>query len=187
MNNLKTTSPAYNRQPVSGKNSLEELPWCGKINLRGNPENSNFVNQVQGVLGLILPLKAHTCVEADELTCYWLGPDEWLIHCNIENLETLVQDLNSALTGMHTAVVDVSDYYSVLKLDGPDAPALLAKACSLDLHADAFTVGTSTQTRFGHASILLHKTSANPTYLIQVRWSYTEYVWDYLLSGMKTL
>lgn len=187
MNSLQTTSPAYNRQSVAGTNSLEELPWCGKINLRGNPDNQTFISNVQDALGLKLPLKAHTCTRADDMTCYWLGPDEWLIHCNIEKLDTNIQNLKSVLSATHSAVVDVSDYYSILKLDGPDASTLLAKACSLDLHPDEFKVNASTQTRFGHASILLHKTSTNPTYLIQVRWSYTEYIWDYLLSGMKTL
>jgi sarcosine oxidase subunit gamma len=187
MNSLQTTSPAYNRQPVEGSNSLEELPWSGKINLRGNPDNNSFTSSVQGVLGFKLPLKAHTCAKAGDVTCYWLGPDEWLVHCNIEKLETIIQNLKSVLSGIHSAVVDVSDYYSILKLDGPDASTLLAKACSLDLHPDEFKINACTQTRFGHASILLHKTSANPTYLIQTRWSYTEYIWDYLLSGMKTL
>ena len=187
MNNLQTTSPAYNRQPVAGTNSLEELPWCGKINLRGNTDNTSFVSSVKRALGLAIPLDAHTCTTKNGITCYWLGPDEWLVHCDIEKVQSIIQNLKSALSETHSAVIDVSDYYSVLKLDGPDASTLLAKACSLDLHPDEFKVDACTQTRFGHASILLHKTSTNPTYQIQVRWSYTEYVWDYLISGMKTL
>ena len=195
MTDLKTNSPAYNRTRIDGDTSLIELPWCGKINLRGDSNNNQFVKKVESEIELALPVEANTCTKNDAATLYWLGPNEWLMHCQVADTENKISNLKTVLSGLHSAVVEVTDYYTVLRLDGPDSPALLAKACPLDLHPDRFANGACAQTRFGQASILLHKInhninhniSAAPAYDIQVRWSFTEYVWDYLASGMNAL
>ncbi len=181
------TSPADTRISIEGNIGLSELAWCGKLNLRGDLNNPQFVERVESTLGMTLPNKAHSCTANDTSTLYWLGPDEWLLHCPIATTERVRANLKASLSGIHSTVVDVSDYYTVLRLDGADSSTLLAKACPLDLHPQVFVEGACTQTRFGHASILLHKISSTPTYDIQVRWSFTEYVWDYLVSGMRTL
>ena len=187
MQNPKTTSPAYDRATIEGTNSLQELPWSGKINLRGDPGNSRFLRKAGAVLELELPLAANTLTTSGERTAYWLGPDEWQFTCPIDELARLQQELEQALDGIHCAVTDVSDYYTVLELDGPDAAAQLARGCPLDLHPSAFATGRCAQTRMGHASVMLHKTSDTPTFRVQVRWSYTEYVWDYLVSALSGL
>ena len=184
---IKTTSPAYNRTPIEGDNRLIALPWCGKINLRGQLSNRQFVEPIETTLSMAVPDQANSCTENDDSTLYWLGPNEWLLHCPLSATDRTISKLKTALSGTHSAVVDVTDYYAVLRLTGADSTALLAKACPLDLHPQVFATGACTQTRFGHASILLHKISSTPTYDIQVRWSFTEYVWDYLVSGMSTL
>lgn len=187
MNKIETTSPAYDRSPVAGKNTLEELPLCGKINLRGDPSNSDFSEKTAAVLGMSLPLEANTSISNDVYTVYWMGPNEWLIHCKLETMQSVLQTIKTELAGIHSSAVDVSDYFTVLKLQGPDAAVLLRKACPLDLHKNSFPDNSCTQTRFGHASILLHRIDSAETFTLQVRWSYTEYVWDYLVSGMKAL
>jgi len=184
---INPSSPGCNLTTIDKDTSLVELPWCGKINLRGDPNNRRFARKAKSALGLELPLQAHSCNANDTITIYWLGPDEWLIYCDLPKTGSTIENLKSSLSGIHNAVVDVSDYYTVLRLSGPDSSALIARACPLDLHPGVFANGACTQTRFGNASILLHKNSETPTYDIQVRWSFTEYVWDYLVSGMDTL
>ena len=187
MTEIKSSSPGYNRVRIDSDTSLMELPWCGKINLRGDPQTNRFINKVEGILGLELPVEPNTCNKSEAETVYWLGPNEWLVHCELSRTQTRISQLESALAGVHSAVVDLTDYYTVLRLDGPDSTRLLSKSCPMDLHPDVYEKGACAQTRFGNASILLHKTSKNPTYDIQVRWSFTEYVWDYLVSGMAAL
>lgn len=187
MNTIETTSPAYDRSPVSGKNTLEELHLCGKINLRGDPSNPKFVEKTASLLGFSLPLDANTHISNDTYTVYWMGPDEWLIHCELDKRQSTLQSLKTKLAGIHSAAVDISDYFTVLKLQGPDASSLIRKSCPLDLHINSFPDNSCTQTRFGHSSILLHRVDSAETFTLQVRWSYTEYVWDYLVSGMKAL
>ncbi len=187
MNDTKITSPVYNRVRIDGPTRLSELPLCGKINLRGNPRNKQFLTATASVLGMVPPIQPNTRHMGSTTTLFWLGPDEWLCHCEISQTETLIADLRSGLDGLHCAVVEVSDYYTVLRLDGSHSAALLSRACPLDLHPSVFGKGACAQTRFGHASIFLHKISNAPSFEIQVRWSFAEYVWDYLVSGMRAL
>ena len=184
--NIKTTSPAYNRKRVEGDNTLVELPWIGKINLRGNPEDTKFLEKARAAIGLDLPLEANTQNSNDSVTVYWLGPNEWLIHCDVNTVNKLMVTLKSELSSLHHAVTEVTDYYTVLQLQGPDVVELLSKGCPLDLHPDVFRSSACTQTRFGHASILLHKLDRS-TFNIQVRWSYTEYVCGYLVVSLDAI
>ena len=184
---LQTTSPACKLIPIEGRNSLREQPWCGKINLRGDPEDRQFLTNAESVLDIQLPLTPNTQHASADQTGYWTGPTEWLLHCRLSATGPIVKALKAKLRDTHFAVTEVTDYYTVLHLEGPDSIALLSKACPLDLHPQEFAVGHCTQTRFGHASILLHKTSDTPAFDIQVRWSYTEYVWDYLSSAMQAV
>ncbi len=184
---FQVTSPACNLDPIEGRNNLREQPWCGKINLRGDPKNRQFLANAESVLGIQLPLQPNTQHASADQTCYWTGPDEWLLHCRLDATGPMVKALKAKLRDTHFAVTEVTDYYTVLHLDGSDAIALLSRACPLDLHSEKFTVGDCAQTRFGHASILLHKTGDTPSFDIQVRWSYTEYVWNYLASAMRVV
>ncbi|NNE05101.1 MAG: hypothetical protein HKN15_05190 [Xanthomonadales bacterium] len=188
MDNIpELTSACYARQPVDGPHSLRELPLEGKLNLRGNIADTEFTSAVDEVLGTKLPAAAHTSTEGASGRMVWLGPDEWQFCCDIDSADSLFQALRDRLGPVHSAVTEVSDYYTVLRLTGPDAEAILRRGCPLDLHPDKFTAGTITQTRFGHASILLQKNTDGESWEIQVRWTYAEYLWDYLVSAMKAV
>ncbi len=182
-----TTSPLWDRASITGKNTLTEQLICGKVNIRGSSDDSRFATSARQTFGLDLPHEPNTLVRSDNSTCYWLGPDEWLLHCPIEELNSLIDLGREKLAKFHHALVDVSDYYTVLRLEGTDSEILLAKACPLDLHSSKFPVETCAQTRFGNASILLDRRGKASSFDIQVRWSYAEYVWDYLAQAMKTL
>ena len=200
---ITPTRPGRNRAPIEGNISLRERPWCGKINLRGNPNDAQFLNAAGEALGMPLPVDAGTTsvgtsaaggTSADTSAAsseiiFWLGPDEWLLHCDLERTETLLQKLSAKLTptSIHHAATVVTDYYTVLELKGENAGAVLARGCPLDTHARRFKATHCAQTRFGNASILLYKPDAEPSFHLQVRWSFTEYVWDYLAKVIDTL
>ena len=189
---IKAASPGCQRIPVDGKISLRELPWCGKINLRGDTNlrdggNAQFLVAAAEALGVALPLEANTTAVGAGLLIFWLGPDEWLLHCELEHTETVLAQLRQKLARIHHAATEVTDYYSVLELKGENAAAVLARGCPLDLHHSQFGANQCAQTRFGNASILLYKPDTEPLFQLQVRWSFTEYVWDYLVSVIDSL
>ena len=130
-----------------------------------------------------MPRKANTVAEHGGLFAFWLGPDEWLVHCELAHTEKIMQQLAESLAATNYAATEVTDYYTVLELSGESAAAALARGCPLDLHPRAFKPGGCAQTRFGNASVLLHRVEA-ARFNVQVRWSFTEYVWDYLARAI---
>jgi len=190
------TSALANRAPVDGDIVLRELPPRGKINLRGDAGDGEFTAAAAVALGVALPVAANTVAVTDGVTVFWLGPDEWLIHCKLTDTDAWLQQLRARLTGMHYAATEVTDYFTVLELRGEQAAEVLARGCPLDLHPRAFPAGACAQTRFGNATVLLHKPAAvdntvnntvdntvdSTVFRIQVRWSFAGYVWDYLTT-----
>lgn len=191
---IEPTSPLQQHAPLEGPLSLRELPWRGKINLRGDPGDAKFMQATADVLGVALPTVANTTATANttdgETTLFWLGPDEWLAHCELARADAVLQQLRRDLAPFHHAATEVTDYYSVLELGGEAAADALARGCPLDLHERAFTPGQCAQTRFGNAAILLYKPGnmpRMPCFQIQVRWSFCNYVWDYLATVIASL
>lgn len=161
---------------------LEARPFFGKILIRGESEDGAFLKAAEGVLGASLPLTPNAAVElkggGGRGRIFWLGPSEWLVWT--EAREEKLSALAEALTDLHAAVVDVSDYYAVLRLSGELAREVLAHGCPLDLHEGVFKAGDCAQTRFRAAALLIYQADDKPTYDVQMRWSYAEYMRRYL-------
>lgn len=168
----------------AGGIALEERSFLGKVNLRGDAAREAFNSAVSGVVGCVPPGEPNAVASSGDYTVFWLGPDEWQIHCPEDAQGRLVGELRSALDGQHSAVVDVSDYYVVMRLSGTRTLEVLSKGTPLDLHPRAFPEGRCAQTRFGHATVLLHKLAADVVD-VQVRWSFAEYVWTYIVDGAR--
>lgn len=175
---IKIISPLAGRAPINKDVALHELELCGKINLRGDRADNNFTSAVGLALNTELP-KSNTALQNDDINIFWLGPDEWLIHCPLDRVAEHQNKLHKNLTGLHHAVTEVSDYYALLELSGANSAAVLARACPLDLRPSAFAINNCAQTKFANAAVLLLKPRED-CFHIQVRWSFANYVWDYL-------
>lgn len=164
--------------------SLAELPHLGKVTLRGDADNSAFAEAVKSVLGTDLPTDPMSSVEAGKLRIFWKAFDEWLIWTPSGGEGKLIADLRQALGEAAHAVVDISDYYTVIRVDGVLSRDLLAKGCALDLHPDVFTDGQVTGTGFHHATIFLTRAGEN-RFDVMIRWSYADYLWTYFTDGAR--
>jgi len=201
-NNPKPVTPLSGMTSPTAGISLTEVPFVGKVNIRGNLADPAFAKAVESAVGVRLPTAPNTVSErpgtglpsaeavehvagSGHNVVYWLGPDEWLVHTPPNGQGALVGALREALTGVHAAVTDVSDYYVVIDLAGPHARDVLARGCPLDLHPTKFAAGQCAQSVFAHASILLHQTTDAPSYRLQVRWTYAQYLWSYLADAAK--
>lgn len=178
------SSPLAGLPASFGGVELIDRPFVGKVILRGNVEDGAFAGAVAGVIGCDLPAAPNTTASGGACTVFWMGPNEWLIHCAEGAQGELVEGLRDALGGQHAAVVDVSDYYAVMRLSGDRTLEVLSKGTSLDLHPRAFPSGCCAQTLFGHATVLLHKLSDGVVDL-QVRWTFAAYVWSYIVEGTR--
>lgn len=179
-------SPLGNFAPFQGVNTrIEERPFLGKLTLRGDPSEASFRMAVERATGIALPLDPNKAHFRDNRTLAWVGPNEWLLHTPEGEEEAVKVALNDALADKRAAVVDVSDYYTVIRVEGPQARDLLAKGCPLDLHPSKFGPGDCAGSLFIKALIHLIQTDETPAYTLQVRWSVADYLWRNLVRAAE--
>lgn len=164
---------------------LTEMPLCGKITLRGSSDNKAIVAAAKKVSGLDLPVNANTFNQKGNMVLSWTGPNEWMLHCDLGECLATVDRLRKELADQHAAIVDVTDYYTMIELSGPLARKVLANGSAFDTHPTQFMTGQCTQTRYGHASILMNQMDDEPTYHIQIRWSYADYLFIYMHNALR--
>jgi sarcosine oxidase subunit gamma len=179
------------RQPALAPDRLEPrgIRLCerldlGKIGLRGDPGERAFMTGVGRVLDLLLPTEPNTSATKGSITALWLGPDEWLLTCPIDDTAFFVNSLRQALNGTHCAITEVSDGRVAFSLAGPSARDVLAKGCPLDLHPRSFTSGSCAQSLLAKASVLIHLVeddpAAGPAFEVYVARSFSQYLWAWL-------
>jgi len=159
-----------------------------KLQVRGKPANTDFLSGFEKAVNLSLPCQPNTTNRTSGRAVFWLGPDEWLVRLDREDpepsgvftAEEHLMALQDCLKGVHSSVVDVSDYYLVFELSGPRAPQVLEKVTPLDVLGVLPDLEFCAQTRMGTAAVLINRVSDLDTYQIQVRRSFTEYLWEYL-------
>ena len=151
----------------------------GHINLRGDMADADFVAAVEKVIGQPLPIIPNTLTTGSHHV-FWLGPDEWLIMMAADDVAEMVARLDDATSSMHAAINDISGGQVTLMLEGRDARDVLAKGCTLDLHASEFSVGRCAQSGLAKANVLLACLDDSPTFAISVRRSFLDYLCHWL-------
>lgn len=183
--NAEARSPLNGRVPIEIDGlTIRELPLLGKVTLRGDAGDKTFAAAAKKVLGAALPTEPMTGVRAGEIRILWKAFDEWLIWTPDGAQLQLVTDLRAAMADVAKAVVDISDYYHVIRVEGPLSRELLAKGCLVDLHPRKFSPGQATGTGFHHATIFVTLVEAD-TFDIMIRWSYADYLWRYFADGAR--
>ena len=187
MSAADSSTPPITRSPLAdkiagGPLNLREITEQTLINVRGQAADTSWMQRMQNVLGVLLPTTPNSTATA-RATVFWLGPDEWIVRTNDGQRQELLSELQTTTNDAHATVVDVSDYYTVLRLSGAHACDALAVACPLDFHSDVFRTGNCAQSHYARAAVLLHRLDDAPTFDLQVRWSFADYVWEYLQAA----
>jgi sarcosine oxidase subunit gamma len=182
---VKSESPLSRFGPVArpaGTHAgitARERALQGHLNLRGNAQDPRFVGAVQQAIGVAPPVAANTVVDAQGVTVFWLGPDEWLLVTAGDRRASVETALRAALAGVRHAMTNVSGGQTVVVLGGANVRDVLAKGCPLDLHPRAFGDGQCAQTHLAKAPILIRPLERATAYEIVVRRSFAGYfrVW----------
>lgn len=168
---------------INGVVSVRELALSGKVTLRGDSDDAQFTSGLVPA-EMAFPARVGERVEHNGVRVLCVGPDEWLLQMPLNRVEHEIERMQSAFAGLHTAVVDVSDYYTVLELAGVHTRDVLAKLTPLDVTSEAMPVGTSWRTRMAKCTVLLTIQSEHCA-RVQVRWSHAEYMRDYLAEAAR--
>ena len=164
---------------------FNEISVTEFVNLRGDSTHSAFLNGVQRVTGVELPVFPNTVVRSGGLSCHWLGPDEWLMTVKKPEV-SIMQDLEDSLSGLHVAITDLTGGQSLLGIGGRQSRDILSGACTLDLHADAFAQGSCAQTILAHSNVLItpaFQSSGDCVFEVLVRRSYADHLIRWLMDA----
>lgn len=166
---------------------LAELPFVELTNLRGEPESPGFMTAVRDSIGTELPTTPNTVAISTDCCAMWLAPNEWLLRTTGSQSTDLARRLDAALGKQFFAATDQSSGYSVIRLSGPHARAVLAKGSPLDLHPRAFTVGQCAQTHYFKTSVLLRRLdlSGQEAWEVIVRRSFADYAARMMMDAME--
>ena len=173
-------SPLAHRQNLEGTKGavrIEERPFLGKLILRARPEEA--VEPLRAALGLGLPFDPLTSATSGDISALWMGPDEWMLVTTEDALTDCEAKARAALAGLHHQLVEVSDYYTIIAIAGPQARALLMKLTALDVHPRAFRAGMVAGSVFAHQNALLWQPldADDDAFQLVVRWSMADYLW----------
>ena len=167
--------------------SIEELPFVGKINLRGNANDRDFMSNTGSVLDIIIPLDPNTKVQNKKFQVIWLSPNEWLL-CFYDNasFSKIFEELNKRLNPEKTSVTDISENKTVIKIEGNKCIELLRKFMILDIDKVLKNDSKVSQTIFVKIPILIirnHINDEKQSFDIHVNRSHTNYLKTLLLDG----
>ena len=162
---------------------VHPLPAAARWILRGGPK---IRAAAQEALKLAVPAVVCRAAVQGDSAALWLGPDEWLLISSEHRSDETAAALRAALAGLAHSLVDVSHRQVALEVSGPDAPALLAAGCPLDLETGAFPVGMCTRTVLSKAEIVLWRTRAEG-FRIEVWRSFAPYASAFLAEAAHGL
>ena len=163
-----------------------EVPLLAYISLRGNAHQPEFLAAIKSSLGVDLPTKPCAMQPITQSTAIdsilWISPNEWLIICQRAQLEPLQLALKSALTGIHSQVLDNSGGYTAVLLQGENAMDVLQHCTVYDVHSlkTHHVVGTT----FGKMSFYLCRHGEG--YCLIFRRSFADYIWLLLERSAAT-
>lgn len=184
MAELFATSPTADLPAIAGTGiTVVEAPARGKLLLRLDPAARELAG---ATLGFPVPARPLTSTLADQASCLWLGPDEWLLLCPADLVEPAIEALEEALADTHHALVDVSHRTLTLRLAGPEVCNALAAGCPLDLHPSVFPPGSVARTLLGKVGVTLHRLGP-ALFELHVDRSFAEYAWLFLEQAAREL
>ena len=188
---LNFISPITEKHTYNNFSMREKTP-VGKINLRGNLENKDFVSTAGKILGMILPKESCSISTKEKITCMWLGPNEWLLVSNdtitkdsndYELEKVLFNDISKRNLG---AVTNVSDHYTIFNLTGSNIFEILSKGCPFDFNSDNFNNNKVVQTILINIDVIIHKKSVSNVDLY-VRRSFSKHLWNWLKDSSNLI
>ena len=170
---------------------FNELPNIPKINLRGNSNDKQFIFNINNILNILLPLTPNTFNQNNSLKTIWLGPNEWLIEINqIRDFEKIFLDLKETLNFQNTAVTDVTENRTILKLSGIYLYKLLAKFMVVDLEKVLKSESSVAQTIFVKIPVLIirnHNKNQEPSVYLHANRSHAQYIYNLIVDGSHYL
>ena len=186
---LNFNSP-INNQIEYNDISVKEVSPIMKLNLRG--KKREFFTTVGKHLDMILPTEANTSSSSSKLTSIWLSPDEWMVISNERtekdsNNYALEESLYNSISKTNLgAVVDVTDQFVMLELEGSKVYELFSSGSPFNFNEFKEKKGSSTQTLLNGIDVIILNKDINLVNLF-VRRSFSEHLYSWINDSASRL
>ena len=186
---LNFNSP-INNQIEYNDISVKEVSPIMKLNLRG--KKREFFTTVGKHLDMILPTEANTSSSSSKLTSIWLSPDEWMVISNEttekdSNNYDLEESLYNSISKTNLgAVVDVTDQFVMLQLEGSKVYELFSSGSPFNFNEFKEKKGSSTQTLLNGIDVIILNKGINLVNLF-VRRSFSEHLYSWINDSASRL
>ena len=170
--------------------SIREVSPVMKLNLRG--KKREFFTAAGKQLDMILPTEANTSSSSSKLSSIWLSPDEWMVVSNElvqknSNKYALEENLYNSISKTNLgAVVDVTDQFVMLELEGKNIYELFASGSPFNFNEFKEKKGSTSQTVLNNVDVILHHKDENIVNLF-VRRSFAEHLWSWIEDSASRL
>jgi sarcosine oxidase, subunit gamma len=170
--------------------SVKEIFPIMKLNLRG--KKREFFTVVGKNLDMILPTESNTSSFSSKLTSIWLSPDEWMIVSNdkIEkdtNKYDLEESLYNSISKTNLgAVIDVTDQFVMLELEGKNIYELFASGSPFNFNEFKEKKSSTTQTLLNNIDVIIHNKGENLVNLF-VRRSFSDHLYSWINDSASRL
>jgi sarcosine oxidase, subunit gamma len=186
---LNYNSP-INKEIQHNNISIKEVSSIMKLNLRG--KKREFFTAVGKHLDMILPTETNTSSFNSKLTSIWLSPDEWMVVSNdiIEkdtNKYILEENLYNSISKTNLgAVIDVTDQFVMLELEGTKIYELFSSGSPFNFNEFRKKKGSTTQTLLNNIDVIIHNKNENLVNLF-VRRSFSEHLCSWINDSASRL
>ena len=174
--------PLADRAAVTAGDVTLTVVDRARFRVRCRADETNFGARMAEA-GMGLP-GVHGAPASDGARVMWLGPDELAVAAAADDGARLTDVLSDAADGGTAVVVDVTDAYATLGLEGAGVAAVLAAGCPLDLDPSVFPPDTCARTVLAKADVVLVRCSET-RFEVEVQRSVARYLFDWLARAAR--
>ena len=169
---------------------IKEIKPIMKLIIRG--KTKDFITAIGKNLNMVLPTEANTSTSAENLTAFWLSPDEWMLISNdtvkegsntYQAEEELIKNISKVKLG---AITDVSDQFVMLSIKGSKVFDLFATGSPFNFNDFKNKKGLVVQTILTHIDVIIHHQELNEINLF-VRRSFSQHLHSWMSDSASRL
>jgi sarcosine oxidase subunit gamma len=141
-------------------------------------------------LDMILPTEANTSSSSSKLTSIWLSPDEWMVVSNERtqkdtNNYDLEESLYNSISKTNLgSVVDVTDQFVMLELEGSKVYELFSSGSPFNFNEFKKKKGSTTQTLLNNIDVIIQNKDKDLVNIF-VRRSFAQHLFSWINDACK--
>ena len=170
--------------------NIREIKPIMKLIIRG--KTREFISAIGKNLNMLFPTEANTSTSGENLTAFWLSPDEWMLISNdvvkedtntYEVEDNLINSISKTNLG---AITDVSDQFVMINIKGTKVFDLFATGSPFNFNEFKNKKGSVIQTILSHIDVIIYHKEINEVNLL-VRRSFSEHLYSWLNDSASRL